>query len=150
MGTRYEVRYIGHRSTISHNENSTFTGNKYEFTRMSWVEVDKIDWQRKYYDRIENAIEQETEPQWEVRKTNTLGKLTNFFVDKIKKIVSIKPEKLWEVKHVHEDRVVVLREYEITSISELLRTPQLRIKEILGLDAPTVAEIYDDARRGLI
>ena len=147
LGTRFEVRYIGHRSVVNHNENSTPSGAKYQFTRMSWLEVDETDWEHKYFDKVESSVKMESEPQWEVRKISPLGQLTNYFVEKIKKIVSKKPLNLWNVKHVHEDRTILLREYGIRSISELLRTPQLVIKDILGIDAPTVAEMYDDARR---
>lgn len=147
--TRYETRYIGPRSQIKHNVNSTFTGTEYTFPRMKWIEVAELDWGRKYYTKANNSIEAKVEPQWEVRKTTPTGKIINFFVEKFKEIISKKPEKLFQVKHIHEDRFVRLRDYEIFSITELLSTPQLRIREILGLDAGTVAEMYDDAKRSI-
>lgn len=146
---RWMVRYIGKRSVVDMNPTSTKSKLSYRFDRDIWVEVKDVDFPF-FYKQVRNAIIAGNDPFWQIKVETLSGKFLNFFRKTALLIKNKKPTKLSEVQHLNVDRLRRLRNYEITSIYELLALPKERLIEITGVNRTIATEILEDARRSKI
>ena len=146
----YMVRYIGLHSQLEHGNNATPSGKRYLFTKNVWTEVDKKDFDRKYYKKMKNAIDNNVSPHFECAKRDIDGNMVILHQKFLEKLGDRRIQSFADFRGMTEFHILTLNQSGIRSIRDFQGMPdEWLLKNLNGIDRQSVASWRDDALKGI-
>lgn len=148
---RYYVRYIGIDGSLDHGPNSTISGKHYLFSKGSWVEVDKIDFDRKYHPKVKKAIQAKKQPHFELSRKNTDGHTIILYNEYMIALGDRKIIQIGDFTGITEFHLIELGSAQVRSLRDFMGVPdEWLLRSLKGLNLQLLATWRDEAQRGIV